>query len=62
MVLMPGVQGASQVGHVAVVESLVNSTTVRTSNMDWYINGGGLNKVSYANFTTGSGVYFIWHS
>lgn len=60
VVLMPGVQGAPQNGHVAVVESLVNATTVHTSNMDWYTNGGGWNKRSYANFAAGSGVYFIW--
>jgi surface antigen len=60
IVLMPGVQGASGYGHVAVVESLVNSTTVHTSNMNWYANGGGWDKVSYYDFTTGSGVYFIW--
>ena len=61
IVLMPGVQGASGYGHVAVVEKIVNSTTVSTSNMNWYANGGGLGVVSYENFTTGSGVYFIWH-
>lgn len=60
VILMPYVQGASQDGHVAVVESLVNATTVQTSNMDWSTNGGGWNKVSYANFTAGPGVYFIW--
>lgn len=60
IVLMPGVQGASGYGHVAVVESMVNSTTVHTSNMNWYANGGGWDRVSYANFTTGSGAYFIW--
>jgi surface antigen len=54
------VQGASAYGHVAVVESLVNSTTVHTSNMNWYANGGGWDRVSYYDFTTGSGVYFIW--
>ncbi len=61
IVLMPGVQGASSYGHVAVVESMVNSTTVHTSNMNWYANGGGWDKVSYVDFTTGSGVYFVWH-
>lgn len=60
VILMSYVQGASQDGHVAVVESLVNATTVKTSNMDWSANGGGWDKVSYANFTTGPGVYFIW--
>jgi surface antigen len=60
IVLEPGVQGASGYGHVAVVEKLVNSTTVYTSNMNWYTNGGGYGIVSYTDFTTGSGVYFIW--
>lgn len=60
MVLMSYVQGAGFYGHVAVVES-INGNTVHTSNMDWSANGGGLNKVSYADFTVGSGVYFIWH-
>ena len=61
IVLMAGVQGASAYGHVAVVESLVNSTTVHTSNMNWYANGGGFDKVSYVDFTTGPGVWFVWH-
>jgi len=61
IVLMPSVQGASAFGHVAVAESVVNSSTVHTSNMNWVQNGGGWNKVSYANFTVGPGVYFIWH-
>lgn len=60
IVLGPGVQGASSYGHVAVVESQINSTTVRTSNMNWYTNGGGWDIESYANFTTGPGVQFIW--
>lgn len=64
IVLMPGVQGASNYGHVAVVEHLVTGatpTTVYTSNMNWYANGGGWDKVSYVNFTIGNGVYFVWH-
>lgn len=59
IVLMPGVQGASGYGHVAVVES-ASGNTVHTSNMNWYTNGGGWDKVSYYDFTAGSGVYFIW--
>lgn len=59
LVLMPGVQGASGVGHVAVVES-ASGNVVHTSNMNWYTNGGGFGIVSYQDFTTGSGVYFIW--
>jgi surface antigen len=60
IVLYPGVQGASSYGHVAVVEKLINSTTVYTSNMNWYANGGGWNTLSYVDFTTGSGVWFVW--
>lgn len=65
IVLMPYVQGSSGYGHVAVVVSIIpnsSPTTVHTSNMNWYSNGGGWNKVSYADFTVGAGVYFIWHS
>jgi surface antigen len=62
VVLMPYVQGADEYGQVGVVESLVNSTTAHTSNMDWYINGGSFDKVSYANITDSTGIYFIWHS
>jgi surface antigen len=64
IVLMAGVQLASSYGHVAVVESIVagaSPVTVHTSNMNWYNNGGGWDKVSYEDFTVGSGVYFIWH-
>ncbi len=60
IVLMPGVQGASGYGHVAVVERIINSTTVYTSNMNWYTNGGGYGRVSYNDFNVGPGVYFIW--
>lgn len=61
IVLMPYVQGAYGYGHVAVVES-ANGNTVHTSNMNWWSGGGGWDRVSYADFTVGSGVYFIWHS
>lgn len=65
MVLMPGVQGASGYGHVAVVENIVpnsSPTTVETSNMNWYSNGGGFNRESNVDFTVGPGTYFVWHS
>lgn len=65
IVLMPGVQGASYgYGHVAVVTSIIDSTTVMTSNMNWYANGGGLGIVSNVefNYGPGYGVYFVWHS
>jgi surface antigen len=60
VVLMPYVEGASAYGHVAVAESMVNSTTVRTSNWNWWAAGGGWGVESFWNFTTGSGVYFVW--
>ncbi|MGH2509087.1 MAG: CHAP domain-containing protein, partial [Ktedonobacteraceae bacterium] len=41
IVLMPGVQGAGRYGHVAVVEGINPDGSVRTSNMNWYNNGGG---------------------
>jgi surface antigen len=59
VVLMPGVEGASSFGHVAVVES-ASGNTVHTSNMNWFENGGGFDIVSYTDFTAGPGVYFIW--
>jgi surface antigen len=59
IVLMAYVQLASGYGHVAVVES-ANGNTVHTSNMNWYNNGGAWDKESFQDFTTGSGVYFIW--
>jgi surface antigen len=61
IVLMPYVQGAGYYGHVAVVESATGNTA-HTSNMNWWANGGGWDRVSNVDFTTSSGVYFIWHS
>jgi surface antigen len=61
IVLAPGVQGASAYyGHVAVVESVIDSTSVNTSNWNWYGNGGYAIK-SYWTFYTGSGVHFVWY-
>lgn len=62
MVLMPGVQGAGGYGHVAIVEHVNPDGSVHTSNMNWYSNGGGWDRVSSADFTPGPGVYFVWHS
>jgi surface antigen len=64
IVLMPGVQGASYAyGHVAVVTSIIDSTTVMTSNMNWWTGGGGWGIVSNVefNYGPGYGVYFLWH-
>ena len=59
IVLMPGVQGASGYGHVAIVES-VSGNVAHTSNMNWFAAGGGWDIVSYYDFTAGPGVYFVW--
>lgn len=61
MVLMPGVQGAGGYGHVAVVEGINEDGSVRTSNMNWYSNGGGFDRISGADFIPGPGVYFLTH-
>lgn len=64
IVLMPYVQGASGYGHVAVVTGIVpnsNPMIVHTSNMNWWANGGGWDRVSEVDFTVGVGVWFIWH-
>jgi surface antigen len=65
IVLMPYVQGAWGYGHVAVVENIMDQSSpvkVRTSNMNWWVNGGGWDIESTADFTVGPGVYFVWHS
>jgi surface antigen len=61
IVLQPGVQGAFGVGHVAVVERINSDGSVYTSNMNMYSNGGGWDIVSYATFTPGPGVSFVWY-
>jgi surface antigen len=61
LVMMPYTQSASGYGHVAVVEG-VSGNIVHTSNMNWYANGGGWNRVSNVDFRTGQGMYFVWHS
>jgi surface antigen len=61
IVLQPGVQGAFGIGHVAVVERINTDGSVYTSNMNMYTNGGGWDRVSYANFYPGPGVSFVWH-
>lgn len=58
VVLMPYVQGAGWLGHVAVVESQTGNV-VHTSNMNW--GYGGSTHVEYVDFTLGPGVYFVWH-
>ena len=52
----PGVQGASNLGHLGVVEQMLGNGRLLVSNMNW---NGGLGVVSYVQFTAGPGVTFI---
>ena len=58
--LQPGVQGASGLGHVAIVERINKDGSVYTSNYNWYA-GGGWGILSYYTFYPGPGVSFLWH-
>ena len=60
IVLQPYVEGASYLGHVAVVEKINSNGSVYTSNYNWYANGG-YDVLSYWTFTPGPGVSFVWH-
>jgi surface antigen len=54
--LQPWVQGASGLGHVAVVEQILTSGDVIASNMNWGSNPGAVVDVEFA---PGPGVTFI---
>ncbi len=54
--LQPGVQGASSLGHTAIVEQVLGNGRVLASNMSW---NGGFGVVSDWQFTAGPGVTFI---
>ncbi len=56
MVLQSGVQGASWLGHVAIVEQLEGNGSVIASSMNWGANPW---TVSHWQFHTGPGVTFI---
>jgi surface antigen len=56
MVLQSGVQGASWLGHVGVVEQLEGNGSVIASSMNWGANPWA---VSHWQFHTGPGVTFI---
>jgi surface antigen len=60
IVLQAGVQGASGLGHVAIVEAINKDGSVLTSNYNWY-DGGGWDILSYYTFHPGYGVSFVWH-
>jgi surface antigen len=52
----PGVQGASNLGHLGVVETILGNGRLVVSNMNW---NGGVGVVSYVQFSPGPGVTFI---
>ncbi len=54
--LQPRVQGASGLGHVALVERILSNGHVLASNLNW---GAHRKRVTYVQFTPGSGVTFI---
>lgn len=60
IVLQPFVQGASGLGHVAVVVKINSDGSVLTYGMNWYANGGGWDRWSYWTFQPGPGVSFVW--
>ena len=53
----PGVQGASPIGHVAIVEQIMGNGDLRTSNMN--VIGHPFGSVVYLTFHAGPGVTFI---
>ena len=56
MVLQPNVQGASAIGHVAVVEQVLGNGHVIASSMNW---GSNPRAVTTWQFTPGPGVAFV---
>ncbi|GCE26389.1 hypothetical protein KDA_18730 [Dictyobacter alpinus] len=55
--LQPGVQGASGLGHVALVESVKSNGHVIASNMNW---GPNYTQVTNVEFAPGPGVSFLF--
>ena len=56
IVLQPGVQGASGLGHVGIVERVLNDDTAIVSSMNWGYGDGG---ISLDLFRPGLGVTFL---
>jgi len=59
VVFAPGVQGASNLGHVSHVEKILTGGWVLVSEMNFYWNGGGFARVDYRYIHVGTGVWFI---
>lgn len=60
VVYQPGVQGASGLGHVAHVVSVLSNGRFVVEEMNYYGYGGGFGKFSYRTSWTGWGVGFIY--
>lgn len=56
LVLQGGVQGASALGHVGIVEQVLSDGTAIVSSMNWGYSGGG---ISLDLFRPGQGVAFL---
>jgi surface antigen len=59
VVFAPGVQGASNLGHVSHVEQVLTGGWVLVSEMNFFWNGGGFARVDYRYVHAGTGVWFI---
>jgi surface antigen len=57
--LQPFVQQAGALGHVSMVESVMNAHQVKASSMNWGLTRAEQASVTYQTFTTGVGVTFI---
>ncbi len=59
VVFAPGVQGASNLGHVSHVEKVLTGGWVLVSEMNFFWNGGGFARVDYRYVYASAGVWFI---
>ena len=60
VVFQPGVDGASSWGHVGHVEKVYSGGWFLISEMNFYWNGGGWDRVDYRYVHTGPGVSFLY--
>jgi surface antigen len=60
VVFQPGVQGASNLGHVAHIEDVYRGGWFMVSEMNFFWNGGGWGRVDYRYAHVGPGVSFIY--
>lgn len=60
VVFQPGVDGASRWGHVAHVVAVYSGGWFLVSEMNFYWNGGGWDRVSFRYVHVGAGVSFLY--